>query len=246
MLKHRIEEATLSAWPATQQMLMDGWVVRFAHGYTGRANSVTPMYAGQMDIDTKIDSCEQFYRWHSIPARFRITTFCPTPELDTALDQRSYRKFSTTLVYHRPLAGWNGNHTPPAITEEPSLERWLDEFYRLSNRSRDDYHLHFAILQNIPTQRYQATLQVEGQVVACGLGVLTQTLFGLFDVVVDPSTRNKGYGTKLVNDMLTWANQQGAQDSYLQVVKENLVAQHVYQKLGYKELYKYWYRISDW
>ena len=36
-----LEELAMNAWPAIQTYLYDGWIVRFANGYTKRANSVT-------------------------------------------------------------------------------------------------------------------------------------------------------------------------------------------------------------
>ena len=82
-----------------------------------------------------------------------------------------------------------------------------------------------------------------GEPVACALGVLEAGFFGLFDVVTALVHRNKGYATTMLSSMLGWACARGAVHAYLGVVEANASARKLYGKLGYQEVYKYWYRI---
>jgi hypothetical protein len=54
MRPKRLEEVAMHAWPALQQMPFDGWIVRFAPGYTKRANSVNPLFESHLDVLDKI------------------------------------------------------------------------------------------------------------------------------------------------------------------------------------------------
>ncbi|MEA3309760.1 MAG: hypothetical protein U9Q70_09655 [Chloroflexota bacterium] len=74
-LERRIEEVSLNSWPALQQILFDGWVLRFSEGYTKRANSVNPLFASSLDVEVKIDTCERLYAERGLPTVFRLTPF---------------------------------------------------------------------------------------------------------------------------------------------------------------------------
>lgn len=55
------EELQMNALPSLQTILYDGWVLRFAKGYTNRANSVNPIYEG-----TKDGSCKTTHTFDEI------------------------------------------------------------------------------------------------------------------------------------------------------------------------------------
>jgi ribosomal protein S18 acetylase RimI-like enzyme len=243
-LNRRIEEAALNAWPAHEQMLLDGWVLRFAGGYTRRANSVTPLYEAHAPPAPKIAACEALYRARGLPAVFRLTSFAPA-ELDELLAEHGYRRDAETSVMWRDLrTGISHDHTGMPI-HEADLESWLATFARLDGEDAHQQHLHRALLERIPARRLLAQLADNAKPVACGLGVLETDFFGLFDIVADPQMRGRGYGTTLVAGMLQWARSSGARHAYLQVMANNIAAHHLYTKLGFQKRYSYWYWVRQ-
>ncbi len=77
---------------------------------------------------------------------------------------------------------------------------------------------------------------------AFGYGVIDQGYVGIFDIYVNESNRGKGYGKAVMHKLFAEAIKLGASKAYLQVVVGNKVAENLYEKLGFKEVYRYWYR----
>ena len=239
MLEKRIEEAALKSWPAHQQLLFDGWVIRFAQGYSKRANSVTPLYPSVQS--EKILHCEQLYKEKHLPIIFRLPSFsAESQQLDQLLAQRGYR----TLDHVQALFTYlNSNVTTEnSAWQALPLANWLPIFYQFSPHSLERQALHRSILERIMSPFVCAALYQQGRPVACGLGVQEQEAFGIFNIVTDPEQRRKGYGGQLLAGMLAWGRQQGAEIAYLQVLEANQVALRLYAKLGFQLCYRYWYR----
>jgi ribosomal protein S18 acetylase RimI-like enzyme len=237
----RLEEVALNAWPALQQILVDGWVLRFANGYTKRANSINPLYAANEDVSAKIARCEQLYAERNRPPIFRLTSCLAPPELDAALAARGYRHVDPSLVLTLDLR----RHTFPTGALElrdEGIDGWMQQFEQINGHPAGQRDTHLAMLQAIPATRLLALGTAGSAVVGCGLGVLDHEYFGLFDLVIAPGRRNQGYGTQLVAAMLSWAQQRGTAYAYLQVMSANAPARRLYGKLGFEEAYQYWYR----
>lgn len=244
MQLQRIEEASLNAWPALHQMLYDGWIMRFAKGYTKRANSVTPLYQGAGDLASKVAFSEQIYADSHLPLIFRLPSFCLPAGLDELLETRGYSVLDETLVYARGLETLEWSAPLEMRLQTMALGEWLPIYSRMSGSTENQQEVHRAILEAIRTQRTQFALCVQGSAVACGLGVLEDGYFGLFDIVTAPTWRRRGYGTQLVGGMLDWARRQGGLYAYLQVVGTNTPALRVYRAHGFSEAYRYWYRTA--
>lgn len=239
-----IEEISLNAWPCLQQILYDGWVLRFANGYTRRANSVNAIYGDTLDVDKKITRCVQIYRSRQLMPVFKITPFVHPPNLDALLAQAGFEKTAPTSVQLLDLSALPGQANKATAKMWPSpTEAWIDSYVRMNQVARANLSTLKAILHNIAPQTCFTILLNQNQTVSCGLGVLEGRHVGLFDIVTDPAHRNNGFGTRLMLHILNWAKQQGAQKAYLQVMLNNAPALNLYAKMGFKEIYKYWYRV---
>ncbi|MFB9329901.1 GNAT family N-acetyltransferase [Paenibacillus aurantiacus] len=238
-----IEELSLNHWPALSTLLYDGWVLRFAEGYTKRANSISPLYADKLELTSKIDVCEQIYRENGLRPIFKLTDASPAA-LDRHLAERGYEQVDRTSVQTLPLDQLRDpQHAAISIEDHPS-DAWIADFCRLNGSPADHQAVMIRMLGKIRTAAGFIRLYEEGRAVACGFGVIERGYIGLYDIVTDPSCRNRGLAEQMILHLLQWGKREGARFSYLAVVLNNAPALRLYAKLGYKEAYRYWYRCA--
>lgn len=240
-----VEELSINAWPALETMIDDGWLLRFADGYTKRANSVYPLYPPAGDLEQKIAACERHYGSKKLPTIFKMTPYSQPAKLDALLEERGYKLFADTSVQMVSLAAMTAPAMHTVQIYEECADEWVDVFCRLSEKDEREKQTMTQTLRKIIPACCYAVLYAEGEVIACGIGVLEREHIGLYDIVTAPSHRKRGYGEQLVLNILQWGIERGAKHSYLQVVVDNTPALRLYEKLGYQEIYPYWYRIKE-
>lgn len=244
ILIRTVEELSMNAWPALQMILCDGWVLRFANGYTRRANSVAPLYPSSRDSAEKLPVCEAFYREMELPTVFKIAATSQAGTLDRLLDEHGYRAEARTSVQVLDLNRWTHGQPEGVRSSGTMPEAWLAAASRMSGAGPDRIATHRQILALIiPAKRF-AWIDAGGEVIACGLGVAQDGHVGVFDIAVDPARRRQGHAERLMQDLLAWGKQAGAHTAYLQVMLDNEPALRLYGKLGFREAYQYWYRVK--
>jgi ribosomal protein S18 acetylase RimI-like enzyme len=239
-----LEELALTAWPALQQWLYDGWVVRFAGGHTRRANSVNPLYPSHGDAAAKIAQCEQWYTAANLPTIFRLNEHTAPPALDRLLDARQYQLVDPSLTLHRSLSMRASPGDLPGTLQSEALPDWLTLYCRLSGKELAQQQTHTAILEAMPSPRIFAVLWDRDQPVACAVAAIHARALTILDVVTSPQHRQQGYGTSLLSQIFAWAYRSGSSDVALQVQADNTAARALYARLGFREVYSYWYRVS--
>jgi GNAT superfamily N-acetyltransferase len=242
----QIEEASLRAWPALTDSDFDGWRLRFADGYTRRANSITPLWPSRLTLLDKISTCERIYRARGLPPIFRLTPFAQ-PELDGILEARGYGLGDRVEVRAREMSATIPSVPAPGLPpslriETPGLDKWLDAFTALSGAAEATRGAHRRVLSATPGTRRLFVLVAEERPVACGMCVLHEGLLGLFDLVTAPDNRRRGFGAEILRRALSWGERAGAREAYLQVLAGNAVASRLYDRAGFALVYRYHYR----
>lgn len=244
-LVRNIEEMLLTSWPSFEEVFMDGWIVRFASGYTRRSNSVQAIYPSYCDTAEKVRRCEELYAAAGLSAAFKITPLAQSAQLDPTLESKGYRECHRTSVQvldvlPKTVSGHGGADIVLA-----TIDRWLDEFSTVSAKSEDKMKQHSAIVRSIPMPSCMMIAYQDGKPVACARGVLSGKYVGLYDVCTSQSARRNGFASHVIRAILSWASEHCAEHAYLCVEEENSPAIGLYGKLGFKNLYTYWYRAID-
>jgi ribosomal protein S18 acetylase RimI-like enzyme len=238
----RIEEAGLNAAQPAQQLLFDGWLLRYSPGKARRARSVNAIAEGRLPLWEKIAHCAHWYAKEGLPCLFRITPFSRPRELDTALARSGFVAEDETHVMTLALAG----AVPPARHEvrEMSVEEFAQQVGRLRGSSAQQIAAHEVRLSASPLRlkSRRLALEEEGRIAAVGQSVPEGELVGLYDIVTAADARGRGLATALTVEMLRRAQSDGARTAYLQVSADNIAARRVYGTLGFVDRYAYWYR----
>ena len=243
-LQDRVEAASINAWPALETTTRGVALLRFANGYTKRANSAT-LLSDSVDHTALIADCEHWFKARAAPCIFRIPSLAHAHAVDEALAERGYRLMDKTFVMGMPLTSYLSDPAPGRANLGASqrIDDWLAHYQELHDLGQHAAPRHAAILHAIKSARFLGTLFENHKPVSCGLAVCDDGLLGLFDLVTAKPQRGRGLGTQLLNGLFAWGTQRGAHYAYLQVVKSNEAAVRLYRRLGFERLYDYWYRV---
>ncbi|MBJ7340270.1 GNAT family N-acetyltransferase [Mycolicibacterium sp.] len=211
-----LEHAAALGWPGVEHAWLGGWLLRFGHGSTRRANSAVPL------LPTPGEHVGEIVDWYAargvapllaVPDRlFRLPPTQPTD--------------GENIVMARRL-------TSGVITSEVTL----------TPRPDDDWlSLH---PRHVPVDVLSAVVDgdvVFGRVADAAVGRATVTVApdgtrwaGLSSVHVAETARRRGLARTLCDALLAWASERGATRAYVQVLVDNAAATRLYESMGFAE-----------
>jgi N-acetylglutamate synthase len=241
-----VEEVCLNAWPALQEVHYDGWILRFADGYTRRTNSANAARRGVLPIREKIAHCEELYRRHGLPLVFRVLSFAEDA-LDAQLAAEGFRAIDeTSTLYAEDLCGLPPPRHPAELSPNPPGEEWLAARRAFQGLSPVETAKLEKVLGTLAIPAiFGAVRGPDGRIVSIAKGAVHRGMVCLNLVASDPAALRQGYSRSCVTAILNWAIEtHGAHAACLQVVSANAPAIALYRQLGFaRELYRYHYRI---
>ncbi len=245
----KIEDLSLNAWPSWQMQIYDGWILRYSSFYTHRTNCVEQLGESTLPLPEKVDYCEHVYRRWQTPCIFKVSPV-GNPRLDEFLARRGYAVEHRTEVMVRGLSDvpltFDDDPAIPLTLENHVSYAWMEGLFSLKGMD-DVVHRHIvpAMYDAIPKDQIAVSARLDGRVVATGLGILDRDYIGVYAIHVDPCYRRRGIASSIVQTIVREGKRQGASKSYLQVVSGNQGARRMYEGLGFRELFSYWFRVKE-
>jgi ribosomal protein S18 acetylase RimI-like enzyme len=240
-----LEELAMNALPALESELFDGWILRAAGGYTGRANSAAPLYPGELEAAEKVGHTETWFRSRGLTPMIRLTAAAQPTNLESVLADRGYRlRDEGVSVQICSLEGEVPSVDGIEITEGRVPESWLMAMAGFQPKVAPQLGVVRSLFSRLPAASAYALISSEGTPAAIGRAVFQHGHVGLFDIFTRRDLRRRGLAGGITRTLLAWGVRNGATGAYLQVVPSNTAACHLYAGLGFNESYRYWYRVA--
>jgi len=211
-----LEHAAALGWPGVEHEWLGGWLLRFGHGSTRRANSAVPLLPTPGE---HLDGIAAWYSARATPALLavpdRLFRLPPGQETD-----------GENVVMARQLTDGVAPATAH-VTARPD-----DDWLRLHPRQVPvdvltavvDGVVAFGRAEDAAVGRVAVTVAPDGTRWA-----------GLSSVHVAEDARRRGLARTLCEALLGWAVDQGATRAYVQVLADNAPATRLYESTGFGE-----------
>lgn len=240
----RLEAVSFRSFPSTSTHYDGTWALRLTAGHPAkRLNSVNPLDpSDHAFVDARLELAKRRFESFGRPLVFRQSPLAP-PELESLLDDRGWVRFDESVVM---MVDLNAINLSDSIDFVPikDIGYWVDSFLELSKEAKSTKPGLFEVISSIQPSSGLFVKSDGDKRVAAVRCVHDNDLAGIFDLVTGEAFQRQGHARSLVLSALKWAKISGARHAWLQVVAENHSALELYGSIGFRELYRYSYRMA--
>ncbi|TCN54315.1 acetyltransferase (GNAT) family protein [Rhodococcus sp. SMB37] len=237
-----LEHAMAAGWPGLEQAWIDGWFLRAGGGFTGRANSATPLgprgtVADPDDPDVRA-RLRGWFADRGLPLRLLLPDrLAPSPE--GWVPSSGPAQVMAADLDNVPLPPGLG---PVAVSAEPDAD-WI-ALYRGGNLPDVAGAVLGAVVAG--TLGFGRIGTPGTPPIAIGRAAITDApdgrrWVGLSAIEVAPEHRRQGVGTLLSGSLLEWGRELGASHAYVQIEAGNTASRELYSGLGFVDHHRYGY-----
>ncbi|UCE10069.1 MAG: GNAT family N-acetyltransferase [Candidatus Thorarchaeota archaeon] len=240
----KLERIAFNAWRARDLEYLGEWILRANDGITRRANSALPIGSPKMETSKAIEHVIGFYESRGLPPRFQMSPACEPSNLDDTVQAFGFELGLTVSIQTAPIdsVASNGGKHEVDLIDAPTPS-WLNAYAKGGNFDRHSLATRKGIMDRTLPEKVFASVSMDGGIVGVGFGVRENEWVGLFSLVTLDNYRRQGVALSINSAIAEWGRRRGAAKCYLQVETENKPALRLYNKLGFEEVYRYWYRV---
>jgi len=237
-----IEQMSQQIWPPLEQIQSKDLVLRYAKGFTNRANSATVTAYSARSLPGIQNRVEKYFSDKALPASVKIDRNLGATELDNYLACNGYSMQGESLTMTTEISI---NSDFSTKLRQMDKRDWLNVYYGMNPQLLRYRSVHSDLLARIKGRIKFAVLQNKIRApVSCAIAVQVENYVGLLNVCTDPCFRRQGAASRLVTGLLAWSSSNNARQAFLTVDAANTAAISLYEKLGFMTKRKCWYRTK--
>lgn len=241
-LVRRLEAVGFRAWPAASVVYDGSWQIRLTGGHPSkRLNCLVPLDpSDDRDMDLRLEKARKRFHDYGRTLVVRETPLAPANLLQHLAD-KGWERFETVDVMTLDLAGL-GPATSVGHLPSHDIGRFVDASIAVGDEKSSLKPALAEVLSSIkPASGFFIREDHDKGAVAVLLCVQDNDLAGIMSFAVAEAARRTGVGSEILASALRWARISGARKAWLQVAADNVPAQALYNKFGFKKAYDYRY-----
>ncbi|MCX6468416.1 MAG: GNAT family N-acetyltransferase [Corynebacteriales bacterium] len=242
-----LERAAARGWPGFESTTIGGWFVRAGGGFSRRANSAVPLERGATLDGGVVEALSAFYADRDLSARCAVVErLIPSVHVDPdrfEIEAIAMVRSAEAMDVRRDVE--------ITMTDTPS-DAWIHAYLGSADRVGSPELVRRVVTASMDGSLGFASVTDAEEIVAIGRGaVTTDESFdagsrgaawnGITCLWTDPRLRGSGVGTAVIDRLLTWGREFGAEQAYLQVETTNTAAIRLYRRLGFIRHHTYGY-----
>jgi GNAT superfamily N-acetyltransferase len=239
----RLEAAGFRAWPSASTYYDGTWSIRLTpHHSSKRLNSINPLDPNDhAELSDRVARARLRFSAAGKPLTFRQTPLA-SRELDRFLKEGNFAALNESAVMSVELSKVS---FVSAIDHLPfkDIAHYCKASAKIHGLSSTDQAGLVEVISAIKAPFGLFINEDAKGPLSCVICVQDGELAGILDLATRPDAQRQGHASQLLLGALKWAKSKGATTAWLQVELDTNTTEQIYKKMGFREVYRYIYRV---